>query len=248
MKETQIIILAAGHGKRMGGSIPKALVTLEGTPMMQFVVNSAQAAIARKPIAVVGYAADMVKDVFKDSCRYALQEEQKGTGHAVMSAEGLIDDDVDTVVILYADQPFISTATIEKIVQCRKNRNVPLAIATAVIEDQNLFENQFYNFGRIIRDSENSISAIVEMKDADDEQKKVREVNPAYFCCEKKWLFDQLRTLKNDNAQGEYYLTDLVKIAFDKNLDICSVQIGEKEALGANTPEQLKVLESFLVK
>jgi len=64
----------------------------------------------------------------------------------------------------------------------------------------------------------------------------------------KKWLFDQLRTLKNDNAQGEYYLTDLVKIAFDKNLDICSVQIGEKEALGANTPEQLKVLESFLAK
>ncbi|MGB0925413.1 MAG: hypothetical protein ACPGTS_01750, partial [Minisyncoccia bacterium] len=123
-----------------------------------------------------------------------------------------------------------------------------IVIATAVIGDDGLFENQFYNFGRIVRDDQNVITKIVEKKDATETELMIREVNPAYFCLDKKWALECLSKLKNNNAQGEYYLTDLVQMAFDQGLCIESVQIDAREALGANTPEQLSVLESFLEK
>ncbi|MCI5051029.1 MAG: NTP transferase domain-containing protein [Candidatus Pacebacteria bacterium] len=247
MENTQIIILAAGKGTRMGGNIPKALTPLGNQSMIEHVMDTIESleTFSKPPIVVVGYKAEMIQEVLGDRAIYAIQNEQLGTGHAVMSADSLIKDSTKRVLILYADQPFVSRETIEKLITNKEDALGPLSIATAVIEDDDLFSNQFYNFGRIIRDQDGNITKIVEKKDASDEEVLIQEVNPAYFCCDKDWMIQSLQSLKNDNTQGEYYLTDLVKICFDQQHQIESIQINEKEALGANTKEQLAVLEKY---
>lgn len=248
MDTTQIIILAAGKGSRMGGNIPKALTQLGHQSMIEHVIDTIESIdnYSKPPIVVVGYKAEMIQAVLGDRVTYAIQSEQKGTGHAVMSAEGQIKPSTERILILYADQPFISRETIKKLIQNKEDSITPLSIATAVIADQDLFKNQFYNFGRIVRSGDGEITKIIEKKDASDDELLINEVNPAYFCCDAAWMLHSLSTLKNDNAQGEYYLTDLVKISFDQQHTINSIQINEHEALGANTPEQLQVLESYI--
>jgi len=248
MDTTQIIILAAGKGTRMGGDIPKALTQLGHQSMIEHIVDTLEKIdeYSKPPIVVVGYKADMLKQVLGDRVVYVTQEQQNGTGHAVMCAEKLIKPTTERILILYADQPFISAETITSLVQNKVDSSTPLSIATAIIDDNNLFENQFYNFGRIVRDSYSDISRIVEKKDATDSELQIREVNPAYFCCDRDWMINSLKSIDNENAQSEYYLTDLVKISFDQQYKINSIQINEKEALGANTPVQLSVLESYL--
>lgn len=250
MEHTQIIILAAGKGTRMGGDVPKALTQLGSQSMLEHVVDTIEslAVVKHPPIVVVGYKQEMIRDILGDRVHYAVQEEQKGTGHAVMSAASLVDPTVERILILYADQPFVSAETIHNLIHTKQNSENSLSIATAIIDDEELFKNQFYGFGRILRDTAGHIKAIVESKDATEEQQQIREVNPAYFCCEASWAIETLKSLKNNNAQGEYYLTDLVKIAFEESHYIDSIHINEKEALGANTPDQLKVLESYLNK
>lgn len=248
IKNTNIVILAAGKGTRMGGDVPKALTNLSGRPMIDYVIGTALESSSERPITVVGYKSDMIREFAGDRSLYVEQLEQKGTGHAVSMSIPALSELADTVVVLYADQPFVSSETINELVSIQQNQNSPLVIATAVIKDENLFHNQFYNFGRIIRNADGEIQEIIEKKDATDEQLAIREVNPAYFCMDKKWMIECLGKLENNNAQGEFYLTDLVGMAFEQGLKIPSVQINEKEALGANTPEQLSVLESFLKK
>ena len=250
MENTQIIILAAGKGSRMGGDIPKALTRLGNQSMIEHVMETVESIdeYSKPPIVVVGYKSEMIMDVLDDRAVYATQHEQNGTGHAVMSAQSLIRPSTQHILILYADQPYISKETIIKLILNKEKSTTPLSIATAVIKDENLFKNQFYNFGRIVRDGNGNITKIVEKKDALDNELYINEVNPAYFCCNRDWMMHSLSSLKNDNTQGEYYLTDLVKISFDQNHYIDSIQINEREALGANTPEQLDILSTFLDK
>ncbi len=250
MENTQIIILAAGKGTRMGGDIPKALTQLGDQSMLEHVIDTIESIPENihKPIVVVGYKAEMIRETLGDRVVYVTQEEQNGTGHAVTCAFPELLETTDQILVLYADQPFISKETILEITQLKQESNNSLAIATACIKDENLFREQFFNFGRIMRDPAGHIKSIVECKDATKDQKEVREVNPAYFCCDIPWAIHCLKSLKNDNAQEEYYLTDLVKIAFEESHYIDSIQINEKEALGANTPEQLAVLEKYLDK
>lgn len=245
-ENTQIIILAGGKGTRMGGDLPKALVQLGDKTLTEHVLHSVQKATQHKPITVVGYKAELVQECLGDSCHYALQTEQKGTGHAVMTAQDLIQSHIDTVLILYADQPYVSPDTMHNLVAMKHEKKAKIVIATTVVEDDNLFTNQFYNFGRIVRDEHGIITKIVETKDATEQELEIREVNPAYFCLDKDWMIECLAKLENNNAQGEYYLTDLVKMAFDQGHTIYSVQIQAREALGANTIEQLAVLEQHL--
>ena len=247
MDTTQIIILAAGKGTRMGGDIPKALTQLGHQSMLEHVLDTVESMNPKhKPIVVVGYMQGLVKDHIGARAVYAPQHEQKGTGHAVSCALPFMTPQIERVVVLYADQPFVSSDTLTSLVGQKKASETSLAIATAIINDDKLFSDQFAGFGRIVRDKENHIKSIVESKDASLEQKEIREVNPAYFCCDVPWVTTALASLKNNNSQGEYYLTDLVNIAFQESHYIDSIQIDEREALGANSPDQLRVLESYL--
>ena len=243
--KTQIIILAAGHGKRMQSELPKALTILHDKPFISHVLDSVRASgVCENPIIVIGQKGDQVRATLGPTYTYAVQEEQLGTGHAVMTAHDQ-SAGADLTLVLYADHPLVSAHTIQNIVSTHVEKNAILTMATATVSDFNDWRSAFLSFGRIICDSDGNISKIVEMKDATDAEKEIKEVNPAYMCFNATWMWQHLHLLKNENAQKEYYLTDLVGMAFNEKEKIATVQIDPKEALGVNTKEQLELLQSL---
>jgi len=242
---TQIIILAAGHGKRMQSELPKALTPLRGKPFVKHVLDAvASSKVCDNPIIVIGQKGDQVRDVLGSSYSYAVQSEQLGTGHAVMIAEDIAKDS-DTIVVLYADHPLVSAETIKNLIDTHKQKKAVLTMATAIVPDFLDWRKAFLSFGKFVRDEKGEIKKIVEVKDATEEELEIKEVNPAYMCFDAKWMWEHLHMLKNENAQNEYYLTDLVGMAFSENQNITSISIDPREALGVNTKEQLKLIEQL---
>ncbi len=243
----QIIILAGGKGKRMNMEVPKALVPFHGRPMIDYVLSaSIHSGIPKKPIIVVGYMADAVKAHVGDRATYAIQDEQLGTGHAVQVSENKVPEDVDNVLVLYADAPAVTGSMLANLAMTHIQSGKVMTMATVKIPSFDDWYQIFYKpFSRIIRRADGSIERSVEFRDANDEEKKITEINPCYFCFNKKWLFDNLAKIKNENAQGEYYLTDLVGRASEIN-GIASVSISPEEALGVNSIEELERLEKII--
>ncbi len=249
MENIQILILAGGQGKRMNADVPKVLVPFHGRPMIDYVVEAAgHSGINTKPILVVGYGKDLVIEHCGQAVNYVKQEEQLGTGHAVKVAQEAIMDAIEHVLVLYGDMPNITGAMIANLARTHTDSNNPLTMATVTVPDfENWYQVFYSSFSRVVRDNGGTILRSVEFKDANLEEKEIKELNPAYFCFNKNWLFEKLHQLKNENAQGEYYLTDLVKYAADEG-GIASVSISPEEALGVNTIEQLRELEALTKK
>lgn len=247
MENIQIVILAAGKGKRMNAEVPKVLVPFHDKPMVDYVLNAAtHSGINNKPILVVGYGKELVMEYLNDRALYAVQDQQLGTGHAVKITEETVPKGAEHVLVLYGDQPAITGAMIANLARTHIDNNVPVTMATVTVPDFDNWYQVFYSsFSRIIRDKDGKILRSVEFKDATDEEKTIKELNPCYFCFKKEWLFQKLSQIKNENAQSEYYLTDLVKYAADEG-SIASVSISPEEALGVNTIEQLRELEGIV--
>jgi bifunctional UDP-N-acetylglucosamine pyrophosphorylase/glucosamine-1-phosphate N-acetyltransferase len=244
--KTQIIILAAGHGKRMQSELPKALTPLHGKPFIGHVLDTVkESLVCSNPIIVIGQKGDHVREAIGPLYTYAVQEQQLGTGHAVMIAEEAAKG-AETILVLYADHPLISKETIQNIVSTHISTNATITMATATVPDFDDWRAAFLSFGRFVRDQDGTITKIVEAKDATDEEKQIKEVNPAYMCFDAAWMWEHLHVLKNENAQGEYYLTDLIGMAFDEKQKIASITIDPKEALGVNTKEQLELMQNLL--
>ncbi len=244
--KTQIIILAAGHGKRMQSELPKPLIEFQGKSFIARMLESVKGSgVCDNPIIVISRnGGERVKKALGEGYIYAIQEEQLGTGHAVMSAETLIKD-ADAVMVLYADHPLMSPETIRNLVSTHLHDNATLTMATAIVPDFLSWRAGLKLFGRIIRDKNNHIVRNVEYKDATEAEQDIKEVNPAYMCFNANWMWEHLRKLKNNNAQGEYYLTDLVGMVFNEQQEIASILIDPKEALGVNTKEQLELMQSL---
>ena len=248
MNKIQVIILAAGKGSRMNADVPKVLVPFHGKPMLDYVLEAvSHSGIETKPVLVVGYGKDLVINHIGDSAVCVNQESQLGTGHAVKVTQDYIADDINDVMVLYGDQPAITGAMIANLARTHIDSGKNLTMATVHLPSFDSWYQSFLAFGRIVRNENNEIEKIVEYKDATDEEKNILEVNPAYFCFKKDWLFEKLNQVQNTNSQGEYYLTDLVEIAFNDG-GIASVYISPEEALGVNTIEQLKELENIIKK
>jgi bifunctional UDP-N-acetylglucosamine pyrophosphorylase/glucosamine-1-phosphate N-acetyltransferase len=245
--KTRIIILAAGKGTRMKSSLPKVLVPLRSKPMIKHLLETIhESGIDDRPIIVVGYEKKKVIKELGRNYDYAIQEEQLGTGHAVMSAEKMLKNDIDHIAVLYGDHPFISSQTIKKLVKMHIKSDKKITMATFSVPDFEGWRTTFYkSFSRIIRDTKGNIIKDVQFKDASDEEKEIKELNPCYFCFEKKWLLQNLKKLNTNNAQKEYYLTDLVKTAMKEKDKIQSISIDPREALGINSKEELEILEKF---
>lgn len=243
-KKTEIIVLAAGQGKRMQSDLPKVLVQFLGKPFIRHVLDQFTQHDLPSPTIVVGYKKELVMEELGDQYRYAIQTEQLGTGHAVTSAREIVSPDADTIVVLYADQPLLNGKTIKDMIDRHHASGATLTMATVPLPDYDDWRGEaFGNFGRIIRNTDGKIIKNVEAKDATDEEKSTPEVNPCYFCFDANWLWPRLASLRSDNAQGEYYLTDLIGIAFDEGVTIETIPIDAIEALGANTIEQLELME-----
>src|SRR3989338_2200504 len=244
-KRIQIIILAAGHGKRMGSEIPKVLIPFHGKPLMAHVLDAVKkSGFCDKPVIIVGQQRELIVKTLGDDYEYVIQEEQLGTGHAVMTAQKILENNADHIMVLYGDHPLISPETIKNLINKHLDSNGKITMATVSLPDFEDWRNVFYtNFSRIIRDKNGNIVKDIQFKDANEEEKKILEVNPCYFCFEAKWLWSKLKTLENTNTQKEYYLTDLVKIAMQEKIKIESISIASEEALGANSKEELEILE-----
>ncbi|MFA5931960.1 MAG: NTP transferase domain-containing protein [Candidatus Paceibacterota bacterium] len=242
----KIIILAAGKGKRMRSELPKALIPLGGKPMIRYILDKIETLPFGIPHIVVGHNKEKIIKDLGDTYNYVVQEEQLGTGHAVNVVKTYIKDGAESIVILYGDQPFTSAETIEKLVEKQKRTKAKIVMATVKVPNFDDWRANFLGFSKVIRDHNGKIIRTVEKKDSTEEENKIKEVNPCYFCFDSKWLWSHLEKLKNDNAQKEYYLTDLIKMVTEEGIEIESIEIDAKEALGANTKEELEILENIL--
>ena len=249
-EKVKILILAGGKGTRMQDTLPKVLIKIKGKPIIQHLLESVtKTGIDDKPAIVVGYGKEEVIQTLGENYDYVIQNEQKGTGHAVIVAQEKLKNKADHVVVLYGDHPLVSPETIKKLVEKHLNAGSKITMATVVLPDFKDWREIFYtNFSRILRDADGNIIKDIQFKDASDEEKKVTEVNPCYFCFQAQWLWEKLKTLDTNNAQQEYYLTDLVKIAMEEKINIESIQIDPREALGANSKSELEILERLMIQ
>ncbi|MFA5854290.1 MAG: NTP transferase domain-containing protein [Patescibacteria group bacterium] len=244
----RVVILAAGKGKRMGPSeLPKVLHEVLGKPMLGYVLDAVVASgVDEKPVVVVGHMAEKVKEVCEDRCEYAVQSELKGTGDAVMRAQPLLEGSVDDVIVLVGDQPFTSAASVRKLADMHLASGATLTIGTVTVSDYEEWRKPFADFGRIVRGENGAVERIVEVKDAAPDVLAIREVFPSFYCFKAAWLWESLKTLTTDNAQGEYYLTALLSKAITDGEQVTTVPIQPEEALGINTTEQLEIAERLM--
>ena len=198
------IILAAGKGTRMKTELPKCAFPLLKKPMVTYIIEALESINIDQIICVVGHKKEVLQDILKDRVKYAIQEEQLGTGHAVKCALDFIDDNGYTI-ILPGDTPLIDKEILDQLIEVHKSNKNDFTIGTIVLDNP-------FGFGRIVRDSSNSVLRIVEEKDASEEERKIKEINTGLFLVDNFLLKKALLEIKNNNAKGEYYLTDIVEI------------------------------------
>ena len=236
------VILAAGMGTRMKSKMPKVLHKVCGKPLSKWVIDASKAAGADKVCAVVGHKAETVKEVLGDVCIFALQAEQKGTGHAVMQAIDVIKNSKGEVVILNGDTPLITAETINKAIEYHKNNGNQATVITAILDDAT-------GYGRIVRDNDGSVLKIVEQKDASEEEKKINEVNSGMYVFDAQSLVYALDKITPNNAQGEYYLTDTLEILLSAGKKIGGYAISDNDEIrGINDRVQLNEAEKIMQK
>ena len=236
------VILAAGMGTRMKSKMPKVLHKVCGKPLSKWVIDASKAAGADKVCTVVGHKAETVKEVLGDVCEFALQAEQKGTGHEVMQAIDIIKNSKGEVVILNGDTPLITAETINKAIEYHKNNGNQATVITAILDDAT-------GYGRIVRDNDGSVLKIVEQKDASEEEKKINEVNSGMYVFDAQSLVYALDKITPNNAQGEYYLTDTLEILLSAGKKIGGYAISDNDEIrGINDRVQLNEAEKIMQK
>jgi len=234
--DVSVVILAAGQGTRMRSGLPKVLQPLAGRPLLEHVLDTVDALNPAQTVVVYGHGGDAVRERFADrDIAWALQAEQLGTGHAVQQA--MPDVSAQNVLILCGDVPLVRADTIEALASAADADT--LAVLTTDLPDPT-------GYGRIIRDMQGHVTAIVEEKDANSDQRRIREINTGLMACPRDHLARWLERLSPDNAQGEYYLTDIVGCAMDDGVAVVPVDAEDyAEVLGINDKQQLADAESI---
>jgi bifunctional UDP-N-acetylglucosamine pyrophosphorylase/glucosamine-1-phosphate N-acetyltransferase len=242
VQEIISIILAAGKGTRMKSDLVKVLHPLLGVPMLSYPVELSLKDIkVEKTILVVGHQADKIKEKFKDPrIHFVLQEEQLGTGHAVLQALPFLQSFNGTVLILCGDVPLVKMETLRSFIDTFWRNESNLSVLTAVVENPS-------GYGRIIRGPTGWLERIVEEKDGSDDEKLIREINTGIFCIKAPFLIDGLKEIGQENAQGEYYLTDLVEIGRKRGVRCSAHMVADPtEVMGINTRADLAVANEVL--
>jgi bifunctional UDP-N-acetylglucosamine pyrophosphorylase/glucosamine-1-phosphate N-acetyltransferase len=245
----QPIILAGGNGTRMKGEQSKVLLEVGGKPILQRVVDVIHRTGLKHPMIVINKNGRDIQEVLGRDYRYVIQQTTLGTGHAVAVTQSAIKNRADHILVLYGDHPFISSETIQKLIQTHEAKGATMTLVTYYCPSFEGDNQPLYDFGRILRDTEGNIIGIRELKDCTDEEKKITEVNPSFFIFRAPWLWENIHKLSNNNAQKEYYLTDLVAMAVGQGERLASYSSTNTiEALGINTPEQLERARQIVLR
>jgi len=246
MENIAAVVLAAGKGKRMKSDLPKVLHPMLGRPMIEFVLDTLISLNIKKICVVIGHRAELMKKslaAYQDKIQFVLQNEQRGTGHAVQMAENALKDFRGEILVLAGDVPFLSSDTIRKLIDVHRREKAAATVLSSIPPDPT-------NYGRVMRlPGTDIVDYIVEHKDASDEERKIGEINTGTFCFDSRYLFDALREITDDNAQGEFYLTDVMHILRRKGLKAAACLTDKAdEALGVNSEAQKADLEAKFAK
>src|SRR5436853_2482340 len=248
------VVLAAGKGTRMRSTLPKVLHPLAGVPLLAHVLNAVEAipsslafapyakfTSSSRPIVVLGHGAGQVETAFGERCLYAIQENQLGTGHAVLAARNAVEKLEplpEVVLVCYGDTPLVRSEILARVLVEHQERQATITFLTAHAALPS-------DFGRVVRDADGRVLEIVEVKRATEEQRRIDEVNSGVYCFDRSWLWPTLQALPR-NASGEYYLTDLIGIASTQERIICTVRGTVDETIGINDRVQLAAAEQLL--
>lgn len=241
IKNFGVIILAAGKGTRMKSDKLKVMHEIDRRPLIDYVMRDVEELkLNNKPVVVVCDDDSAVQDYLGERAQYVVQKERLGTGHAAGMAENVLKDKVKNILVLYGDMPFVSKDFMADFMEKHLSENNVLTLATVTVPSFDGEYQGFYGFGRIVRGVNGDVEKIVERKDASDEELEIKELNTAVFCFKAGWLWENLKKVKNNNAQQEYYLPDLVGLAFSQGEKISTSPIDPREAMGVNTQDELQ--------
>jgi len=241
MQDLHIVVLAAGKGTRMRSALPKVLHPAAGLPLIDHVLRAAASLSPSSIIVVVGHEAERLKEGLREhpGLSFAVQEPQLGTGHALLQAEPFLRGARGTVVLLSGDVPLLRASTLGALVRTHEERQAAATVLTAVVDAP-------AGYGRIVRDGQ-GIAAIVEHKDASAAEREIREINSGIYAFDAAPLFAALREIGSANAQGEYYLPDLVRIYRARGLRVDTVTVEDsREILGVNSRKELAEVGAIL--
>jgi bifunctional UDP-N-acetylglucosamine pyrophosphorylase/glucosamine-1-phosphate N-acetyltransferase len=234
------ILLAAGQGTRMKSDLPKVLHALCGKPMLWYTLEAVRQASTEKPVVVVGHEAEQVKAFVGETADCVVQEPQLGTAHAALQAEAPVKGKADTVIITYADMPLLRGETFQRLVEIQRGNPGPLTLLTVMADDPR-------GFGRIVRNADGTVRAIVEEYVATPEQLAIRELNVGAYCFRAEWLWDALYRIRMNPQKGEYYLTDILAVAVEDSLPVQAALHDDLiETIGINTRVHLAEAEAAL--
>ena len=241
------VILAAGQGTRMKSDLPKVLHTVDGVPMVRYVIDTVHNAGIERVVIIVGYKAERVREACvvhdtgdDNSVEFALQSEQLGTGHAVMQAKEALDGFDGTLVILNGDVPGLRASTLTQFVEEHDASGATATVMTARLDNP-------AGYGRIVRGEDGSLLRIVEHKDGTDDERAIDEINSGLFCFDASSLFSALGRAGRDNVQNEYYLTDAIETLRNDGLPVAAWCVKDsREVAGVNTVDELESIRQFL--
>jgi UDP-N-acetylglucosamine diphosphorylase/glucosamine-1-phosphate N-acetyltransferase len=240
MKEKMAVVLAAGKGTRMKSDLPKVLVRVCGRPMIEYVLDALSESGIERILAVIGYRAELVRAALdgRKGLTFILQTEQLGTGHAVMVCRELLADYHGPLLVVAGDSPLMQAKSISALLAEYESRPAACILGTT-------YKDNPEGLGRVIRDNEGNFLAVVEHRDATDQQRRIKEVSLSYYVFNCQDMLDALDYIRPDNKQGEYYITDVPGVLLSRGLEVRALPVLQPcEALSINNIQELKAVEA----